>query len=358
MRIAQLAPLVESVPPCGYGGTELVVSLLTEELVKRGHEVTLFAAGDSVTEAHLVAVVPEGLRKCAGNYRYRWQAYDLRSLLKLNEMSGEFDVVHNHMGYQALPFLEGLNCPVVSTNHNLVSDYCADVYKAYKHLPFVAISQSYRHLNYPDLLNYVATIYNGIDCQIYDQSGFQERNYLLFLGRICHAKGTLVAMEIARRLELPLKIGGKVDATDEEYFVNEVKPGLSHPLIDFLGEVSEAEKIELYRGAMATIYPIQWDEPFGLVMAESLASGTPVVALKRGSVTEIVTDNETGIVGDSPEELVQRFDELERISANKCRQRARMLFGKERMAEQYEAVYMQLAESFRKETSRQYEKCS
>lgn len=358
MRIAQLAPFVESVPPVGYGGTELVVSLLTEELVARGHEVTLFASGDSVTEAHLVSVVPENLRKSHSNRRYRWQAYDLRGLLKLKEMREEFDVVHNHMGYQALPFLEALDCPVVTTNHNPVSEYCADIYKAYSHLPFVAISESYKRLNYPNQLNYVATIYNGINLAKYEHGGSKERNYLLFLGRISRDKGTSEAMAIAKRLGLPLKIGGKVDATDEDYFTNEVKPSLSHPLLEFVGEVNEDVKIELYRNAMATIYPIQFEEPFGLVMAESLASGTPVMGLNRGSVKEIVADGETGIVADSSEELIQRFDEIKHITASKCRQRARILFGKDRMTDQYESIYLQLAERFRKKNRRAYEKCN
>ena len=343
MRIAQLAPLVESVPPAGYGGTELVVSLLTEELVRLGHQVTLFASGDSVTKSKLVSVVPDSLRQSVNGLRHRWPAYDLRSLLKLKEMISDFDVVHNHMGYQALPILNTFKCPVVSTNHNPVADYCADVYAAYANLPYVSISESYRALNYPDLLNYVATIYNGIDVEAMPFEDDSSRKYLLFIGRICRAKGTAVAIDIATRLGLPLKIAGKVDVADKEYFENEVKPKLSSYLIEYLGEVSSDEKAKLYAGAIATVYPIDFDEPFGLVMAESLASGTPVIGLNRGSVKEVVSDGRTGIIASSADEIVKRFDEIRNFKALTCRNRARDLFSKERMVQQYEKLYKRLS---------------
>ncbi len=356
MRIAQLAPLIESVPPTGYGGTELVVSLLTEELVERGHEVTLFGTGDSATRARLVSVAEEGLRKSCADHRYRWPAYDLRSLLTLKEMSCEFDVVHNHMGYPALPFLEALNCPVVTTNHNPISDYCADVYLAFSGLPYVSISDSYRRLNYPNKLNYVATVYNGIDTDRYFSEHKRTRSYLLFVGRISAAKGTSVAIDIAERLGLPIKIAGKIDAADEAYFSNQVKPKLANSNVEFLGEVTEREKVDLYSGAIATLYPINFEEPFGLVMAESLASGTPVLGLDRGAVPEVVKDEETGIIAKTCEELVERFCAIESITANACRERARQFFGKERMTQQYESVYIKLMEHTRAK-ERQYEQC-
>lgn len=356
MRIAQLAPLVESVPPAGYGGTELVVSLLSEELVERGHDVTLFATGNSSTSARLVSVVAEGLRKIYPDKRYRWPAFDLRSLLKLRQLSCEFDVVHNHMGYPALPFLEALNCPVITTNHNPILDYCADAYLAFSQLPFVSISSSYRRSNYPDKLNYVATIYNGIDTNQYQCRSKEARSFLLFIGRISEAKGTSVAIDIAQQLGLPIKIAGKIDTTDEAYFLSHVKPRLAIPGVEFLGEITEEQKRELYSSAIATLYPVAFEEPFGLVMAESLASGTPVLALRRGSVTEVVSDRETGIVADTTEELVSRFCEIQSISNNTCITRARQLFGKERMTQEYESVYVQLMQGFNKGL-RKYERC-
>jgi glycosyltransferase involved in cell wall biosynthesis len=227
MRIAQLSSNVERVPPPGYGGTELVVSLLTDELIERGHEVCLFGVGGSKTKASLVSVVDEPMRTADIPVR-RWPAYDIMLLMKLHQLRDRFDIIHNHMGWQALPWLAEIGLPVVSTNHNLVKSYCSPIYLGYKYLPYVAISEAYRRLNYPDELNYVATIYNGIDLDRFpindtqevfheplmagslasntrsQTSAFsdktqrstasQERSYLLFLGRVCQDKGTKEAI--------------------------------------------------------------------------------------------------------------------------------------------------------------------
>jgi glycosyltransferase involved in cell wall biosynthesis len=343
MRIAQLAPLVEPVPPRGYGGTELVVSLLTDELVARGHEVTLFASGDSQTAARLMPIVPEALRRQNIPER-RWAAYDIMALLKLEELAEQFDVVHNHMGWQALPALRGLSVPAVSTNHNPVKDYCAPIYMACGGLPYVSISNAYRRFNYPDRLNYVATVYNGIDIERFDASSDSARSFLLFFGRVCPDKGTAEAIRIAQAVGLPLKIAGKVDANDRLYFESSVKPHLRSPDVEYLGEVDEEGKVDLYRHAIAVLNPINFEEPFGLVMAEALASGTPVVALNRGSVNEVLSDGETAVVGESVDELIQRFPEIEKIRADACRRRARGLFSKQKMADGYERVYRNLTE--------------
>lgn len=339
MRIGQLAPLVECVPPSGYGGTELVVSLLTEELVARGHEVTLFATGDSVTKARLVPAIDEGLRKSGVNPT-RWTAYDLRSLIKIKDMQDQFDIIHNHMGFQALPFLDALKIPVVTTNHNIVADYCKEVYLEYGHMPFVSISESYRMLNYPDKLNYVATVYNGIDIQRYKKSKETKGEYLLFIGRICKAKGTADAIDIARKLRMPIKVAGKVDSADQEYFDKEVAPRIDAEYVDYIGEINEEQKVALYQGAIATVYPIDFEEPFGLVMAESMASGTPLMAFNRGSVKELIVDGHTGIIGDTVDDLVNRFGEIRKMKAETCERRAREMFGKEAMAAAYEKVYL------------------
>lgn len=341
MRIAQLAPLAESVPPVGYGGTELIVSQLTEDLVAAGHEVTLFASGDSRTNARLVSVVPRALRLDNSIPVRRWQAYDIRLLLELEQRQNEFDIVHNHMGFQALPFLDRLSCACVSTNHNPVKDYCAEIYLAYKHLPYVAISNSYKALNYPSELNYIDTVYNGIDVERFSFESATKRTHLLFLGRICEDKGTVPAIKIAKALNLPLVIAGKVDNADRTYFEEEVKPHLGSG-VEYVGEVNFARKVQLYKEAIAVVYPIAFDEPFGLVMAESLIMGTPVVALDRGSVKEIIADGETGIVASSVDELIARFSELKNISAGACRERALQLFSKSRMTARYESLYQRL----------------
>ncbi len=351
MRIAQLAPLVEPIPPSGYGGTELVVATLTDELVARGHQVTLFASGDSRTRAELVSVTPRALRASTEIPVRRWAAYDIRALLELERRAGQFDLVHNHMGWQALPFLRALPCPTVTTCHNPIKGYCQDIYLSCGDLPYVAISEAYRRLNHPDRLNYVATVYNGIDTGLYGGDCDGERGYLLFLGRICHDKGTREAIEIARRVGLPLKIAGKVDPADSDYFNSQVKPCLNDTEIQFIGEVALDQKIALYRQAIAVVYPINFDEPFGLVMAEALAAGCPVLATDRGSVREVVADGETGIIAGSVDELVARFPEVKEISGGTCRDRAFQLFGKERMADEYLAVYSRLTASRRSRDS-------
>jgi len=344
VRIAQLAPLTESVPPKGYGGTELVVSQLTEELLRRGHNVTLFATGDSLTEAELISVAPRGLRMDAVPH-HRWCAFETRLILELVRRQNEFDIVHNHLGFIAWPYLDKLNCPVVSTNHNPIIDYCADIYLEFPHLPVIAISDAYKRLNYPNQLNYVGRVYNAVGEDVFprepispDVIGEQkDRDYLLFLGRVSHAKGTADAIKIARAVNLPLKIAGKVDANDAEYFEQNIKDEL-HDGIEYIGEVGFQEKLNLYRKAKAVVYPIHFEEPFGLVMTEALAAGTPLVALDRGSVREILVDKVNSVVADSVDELIARFGEVDRIKSSDCIAHARS-FSVDRMTSSYEEIY-------------------
>lgn len=338
MRIAQLAPLVESCPPIGYGGTELVVSLLTEELMKKGHDVTLFASGDSRTSARLVPSCQTSLRTAHDIPNRRWSAYDLKAILNLLREADQFDVIHNHMGFNALPHLHNTKAAVVTTIHNPIADYCAEIFMSYPELPYVAISDTFRRLNYGEQLNYVATIHNGIDIDAYSLLKGTSQDYLLFIGRMCSDKGPKEAIEIAGRLGLPIVLAGKVDAEEKKYFETEIRPLLG-PGVRYEGEVTFQRKCELYRDAIATVCPVKFDEPFGLVFAESLAAGTPVLALRRGAAVEVISDGETGILGDTVEELVNRFSELKGISGKVCRERARLLFSKERMANEYENLY-------------------
>lgn len=343
MRIAQLATNVERVPPYGYGGTELVVHLLTEELVRRGHEVTLFATGDSQTSARLISTVDSPLRTNESKKLTRWAAYDMSTCLKLTRMQAQFDVIHNHLGYHALPFLDQMTPSVVSTNHNPIKSYCEDIYFAYGHQPFVSISDSYRKLNYPDRINYVATVYNGIDIDAFKTEENVPRDYLLFVGRLGHDKGTAEAIDIAKALNLPLKLAGKIDSHDQPYFDAEVQPRLSsYSQAEYVGEVNHEQKRKLYSGAMAVVYPINFDEPFGLVMAESMAAGTPVLALERGSVREIIVDTKTGIIARDVQELIRRFPEIQKIKAQDCVEHVRKNFSVKHMVDGYESVYSQL----------------
>lgn len=345
MRIAQVAANTEPVPPQGYGGTELIVSLLTEELVRRGHEVTLFASGTSVTSAKLVTVVDEPLR-AGGKYNMlQWPAFDMQTLIEVENRQDQFDIVHSHMSWSALPVLDRLKCATLTTMHNQVKPYCEGIYLRYKHLPFVAISDSFKRLNYPDQLNYVGTVYNGIRVQdFHSENDTDQRAGLLFVGRLCKDKGTAEALDIAKQLKMPLTLAGKVDKNDEDYFEKEVKPRLENSDAEFIGEVDHDQKVELYGKALAVVYPINFSEPFGLVMAEALAAGTPVMAFDRGSVREVLDDPKTSIIGSSVDQLVTRFPELKSINRNDCVERVQNLFSVEKMVDAYEAVYKQLLE--------------
>jgi len=348
MRIAQLAANVDSVPPSGYGGTNLVVSLLTDALVNAGHEVTLFASGDSKTKAKLMAEHDSALRFDNSVKIKDWPAYDLRSLIKLESMQDSFDIVHNHMGYQALPFLDRLKIPSISTNHDAIKPYCAPIYLRYGHLPFVALSEAYKKLNHQDKLNYQAVIYNGINVSEFsteEEETARARKYLLFIGRICRDNGTMEAIEIARKLALPLIIAGKLDEADEPYFRTYVEPYLEPGKIDFIGEVDYSKKLMLYHGAQAVLYPIAFEETFGMVMAEAMAAGTPVLALDRGSVREVLVDGKTAVIANSVGELISRFGEIARIDPKQCRLRAVELFSVEKMMSGYERLYQSLVKA-------------
>jgi glycosyltransferase involved in cell wall biosynthesis len=347
MRIAQIASNVERVPPPGYGGTEVIVNLITEELVRRGHQVTLFATGDSQTNARLVSVVELPLRTHKSYLIRQWPAFEIRTMLELYNMRDEFDIVHNHLGYQAFPHFEKIGLPNITTNHNPIKPYNAPVYLAYKHLPFVAISETYKKLNYPSELNYVGTIYNSIDTDAFEGNGKGNRSYLLFLGRLSKDKGTYEAIQIAKNLSLPLKIAGKIDDADRAYFQEFIEPNLANGSAEYLGEVGHTAKVDLYKNAIAVVYPIAFEEPFGLVMAEAQACGTPVLALDRGSVREVLSDKETGIIGKSVDELVSRFKEIENIKPEACRKRVVDLFNSKRMVDQYESLYKKILKNNR-----------
>jgi glycosyltransferase involved in cell wall biosynthesis len=346
MRIAQLATNVESVPPAGYGGTELIVSLLTEELISRGHDVTLFATGDSQTKARLISTVEGPLRAATDQPITHWPAFDIRSLIELERRQAEFDIVHNHMGWQALPCLNNLQkngVSVLSTNHNAVKDYVRDIYFEYSRLPYVAISKSYARLNYPEQINYAATVYNGINVSLFADHSQATRQGLLFIGRLGQDKGTAKAIDIARALNLPIILAGKVDKNDEDYFQKEVQPRLTaYDQAKFIGEVGLLQKVQLYREAIAVVYPIDFEEPFGLVMAEALASGTPVMAFDRGSVREVLEDKVTAVIGTTTDDLIKRFPEIQKISADACRKRAVENFSVKKMVDNYEHLYNQL----------------
>ena len=337
MRIAQLAPLQESVPPAAYGGTERIVSWLTEELVHRGHDVTLFASGDSRTAARLVPVVPHALRPAAVR---DYQPATMLSVARAFERAEEFDVIHAHLDVPAVPAARLVETPVVFTMHGRLDlPWLRPLVDAYPDLNLVSISDNQRRLL--PAWHWLGTVYTGIPLQEYT---FQPRggDYLAFLGRLSPEKGVEDAIAVARLTGIPLKLAAKLDPADEDYYATRLEPLLRDPLVEYIGEVGQEEKDAFLGRARALLFPIRWPEPFGLVMAEALACGTPVIAGRFGSVPEVIEDGVSGFLCDSVEEMalaVERLDELDRAT---CRARVAERFSVARMADGYEACYQQV----------------
>ncbi|WP_448564467.1 glycosyltransferase family 4 protein [Trichothermofontia sp.] len=337
MRIAQIAPLWERVPPPAYGGTELVVSLLSDELVRRGHEVTLFATGDSQTLARLEPGCAEALR-IQGILPPQYAVYEQMQLSKVFQRSGEFDLIHSHVDYPALPYASLTRTPVVHTIHGIFTPLTEKIFAQHRTQNFVSISNSQRR---PDLnLNYVATVYNAIATdrfQFYPKP--DEPPYLAFLGRMSIEKGPHLAIEIAKQVGLPLKMAGKIDFENQQFFESEVAPHIDGQQIQFLGEADHAMKNELMGRAVATLFPITWREPFGLVMAESMACGTPVIAMALGSAPEVIAHGRSGFLCHSVEACVAAVRQVSQIDRAACRAHVEVHFHVDRMVDGYEAVY-------------------
>jgi glycosyltransferase involved in cell wall biosynthesis len=338
MRIAQIAPLYESVPPRLYGGTERVVSYLTEELVRGGHEVTLFASGDSRTAARLVASCPRALRldpEGSGS-----PAPHLCQLEDVFEDTSRFDLMHFHVDYGHFPLSSRQAVPHVTTLHGRLDlPHIVPVFRRFDRMPVVSISDAQR----PPLpwLAWVGTVYHGLPRDLYD---FDPRpgEYLAFLGRISPEKRLDWAIEIARRAGQPLRVAAKIDPADRAYHEETIAPLLRQPHVDFVGEIGEEDKREFLGRASALLFPIDWPEPFGLVMIESFACGTPVVAFRRGSVPEVVDEGVTGFVVDGIEEAVSAVRRVGDLSRAACRERFEQRFSVERMAADYVDVYREL----------------
>jgi glycosyltransferase involved in cell wall biosynthesis len=338
MRIAQIAPLIERVPPLLYGGTERVVSALTEELVRRGHDVTLFASGDSATSARLVPIVERSLRlnpDIQDNY-----AYTMRQLGAVFEHAADFDIIHNHLDYFAWPFARLVRTPVVTTMHGRLDlPDLAAIVRDYRDQPLVSISDSQR--NPLPGAKWAATVYNGLDLTPYRFYGGPGA-YFAFIGRIAPEKNLEGAIAIARETGIPLKIAAKVDPVDEEYYQAAIKPLIDGRLIEYIGEIGEHEKGDFLGPAYALLFAVDWPEPFGLAMAEAMACGTPVLGLRRGSVPEVVEDGVTGFVRDTEEELAAAARRIPELDRRACRRRVEQRFSAAAMTGGYEAVYREL----------------
>jgi glycosyltransferase involved in cell wall biosynthesis len=338
VRIAQVAPLAESVPPRLYGGTERVASWLTEELVVQGHDVTLFASGDSQTSARLIPCVPTGLRLSGIRCPI---ASHLVMLDLVRRHADQFDIIHFHVDLLQHVVFQELAHKTLTTLHGRldVPDF-HPIYRAFPSMPLVSISDSQRAPMPPDM-NWVATVPHGLPASVcaFNPDGGE---YLAFLGRIAPEKRPDRAIEIAKRAGLPLKIAAKVDAVDRQYFQEQIEPLLEHPLIEFIGEVDENKKCAFLGNARALLFPIDWPEPFGLVMIEAMSAGTPVIAWRHGSVPEIVKDGVSGVIVDSIDEAVASVDRIHAISRAGVRREFEARFSAARMAQAYIRAYERL----------------
>jgi glycosyltransferase involved in cell wall biosynthesis len=339
MRIAQVAPLHEAVPPLLYGGTERVVSYLTEELVTLGHDVTLFASGDSQTAAKLVAPCPKALRLAE-------EGGDtvLPHVLLLEEVMTEaetFDVIHVHFDYLHFPFVRRCPVPVLTTLHGRQDiDGLVPLYREFDDVPLVSISNAQRRPL--PWVNWLGTVYHGLPADLLAPQ-LRPGAYLAFLGRFSPEKRFDRAVEIARRTGLPLKAAAKAESLDRSYFEEVVRPLLADPLVEWVGEIAEQDKEAFLGGALAHLFPIDWPEPFGLVMIEAMACGTPTVAWRCGSVPEVLDQGVTGFVVDTLDEAVAAVEQCAAFDRGACRAVFESRFTAARMAADYLRLYRRLA---------------
>lgn len=336
MRIAQVAPLYESVPPKLYGGTERVVSNLTEGLVAAGHQVTLFASGDSETSARLVPGCPKSLRlnrhDCIDQL-----AHHFAMLEEVLDRAAQFDIIHFHCDYLHFPFSRMAGLTQVSTLHGrLDSPDLVPLYRRYKKMPLISISKNQRKPL--PWVNWVGNVYHGLPHELLPL-GNGSGNYLAFLGRISPEKRVDRAIEIAKRVGMPLKVAAKVDGSDRRYYEREIKPLLSGPNIEFVGEITEQQKGEFLGNAYAYLFPIDWPEPFGLTMIEAMACGTPTIAFKCGSVPEVITDGLSGFLVDSVDDAVTAVERAGTCDRAACRREFETRFSVTRMTQDYVKVY-------------------
>jgi glycosyltransferase involved in cell wall biosynthesis len=340
MRIAQVAPLYERVPPAQYGGTERVVAYLTDELVRRGHAVTLFASADSRTRGKLIGMASHALRLDPESTDSL--APHVIELTEVFERAAEFDLIHCHVDYLAFPFARLTGARTLHTLHGRLDlPFLVPIFSYFRDLPLVSISDAQRRPVQRLALAWAGTVHHGLPMQEFPYSGRRGR-YLAFLGRIAPEKRPDLAIAVAKRVGLPLRIAAKVDAADRAYFERDIRPLLKHPLIEFIGEIGGEEKTAFLGEALALLFPIDWPEPFGLVMIEAMACGTPVIACRRGSVPEVIEHGRTGFIADTFDELVAAVRRVDRLDRAACRRRVERHFSVERMVDGYESLYVRM----------------
>jgi glycosyltransferase involved in cell wall biosynthesis len=338
LKIAQVSPLYESVPPKTYGGTERVVSYLTEELVAQGHEVTLFASGDSQTAAKLIPGSPRSLRLSKNSVDHL--AHHIAMLDDVMRLAPEFDVIHFHIDYMHFPLSRYCALPSVTTLHGRLDlPDLLPVYRRYPDAPLVSISLAQRKPLPP--VNWVANINHGLPADLLNFHP-EAGDYLAFLGRISPEKRVDRAIEIANRAGMPLKIAAKIDNADREYYETVIKPLMSDPNVEFIGEIGENEKDDFLGNAYAYLFPIDWPEPFGLTMIEAMACGTPTIAFNCGSVPEVMQEGLTGFIVEDMDQAVAAVAKIASIERTACRNVFEKRFTSARMAEQYADVYQSM----------------
>ena len=340
MKIAQVAPLWESVPPKLYGGTERIVSYVTEELVRLGHDVTLYASGDSVTTARLEAVCPRSLRLHTGIFNE--DAPLITMLERAFGSPGEVDLIHSHLDARGFPLARRCPVPTVTTMHGRLDlPELKPVVREFSEMPLVSISDAQRRPL--PWANWQATVHHGLPRDLYTfHPQARSYPYLAFLGRIAIEKRLDHAIEVAKRVGMPLRVAAKVDPADREYFRTTIEPLMDHPLVEYIGEITDAEKDDFLGNAYALICPYDWPEPFGIVFIEALACGTPVLAYRRGSIPEIIEDGVTGFVCEHAGEMAAVVERVARLDRRQCRRAFEERFTVERMVQDYLKVYEQV----------------
>lgn len=344
MRIAQIAPLFEAVPPKLYGGTERVVHWITEALVEQGHDVTLFASGDSVTSAKLDAVWPQALRLAPVT---DWIATYVLMVERVAQRAHEFDVLHFHIDYWPNSVFTRLGIPFVTTLHGRLDlPEFKVVYSKFPTVPIVSISDNQRK-PVPDL-GWAGTVHHGMPANLLTPQPTGADKYFAFLGRISPEKRVDRAIEIAGACQTELRVAAKIDRADDEYFAREIKHLFELPHVNYIGEINDAQKVGFLSDARALLLPIDWEEPFGLVMIEAMACGTPVIAYRRGSVSEVIEDGITGFIVDDMAGAIEAAKKIDTIDRAGVRKRFEQRFTNLRMADDYMAIYQKLIAANRK----------
>jgi len=343
MKVAIFAPVIERVPPPRYGGTEMVIYLLVEGLIKKGFDVTLFASADSLTSAKLIPVSSEAIRTNPENiwpYDY-FMSQDLAAdIVKNYLLKNHFDIFHNHNEYFGLMASKDINIPKLTTLHGILNfKTIKKFFSRFDNSHFISISNDQR--KYQPKLNWLSTVYNGINLNEFTYNPNPKGNYLLYFSRIAQQKGCLEAIQVAKKVGMKLIMASKIDYEDKDFFELKIEPEIDNKQIIYLGEVDNDKKLELFQNAYAYLFPIKWDEPFGLTMVEAMACGAPVLAFRAGSVPEIIADGTSGYISENIDQMVADVKKVDELKRENCRKQAEK-FSSEHMVENYIKVYKKI----------------